>query len=534
MELQCCVCSRSPDNRLAFYCQTCARTGLYDLRVRHALALVEREAVARKVENFTSRRDPQPKRPEIPSQDAKDQRWTFEAAQVDINLATEKISAAKLSSKKLRSEVTSKRNRVAELHRQLDQKRSELGAAKHGILPRREATLYEVEQNIQKNRHRLNVSHNTTVRARIVLCREAASLYGLKHKQRRVNNEIKEEYHIAGLPIIDIRELNGMLNSSNQADALDAPYTEINASLTNICYLVALVSHYLSLRLPAEITLPHDSHPLPTICTPASSYSTPTSKNETRSGAVSPSASKHIDRRTLSRPRPLSLEKPLPVLAKEDPSAFKLFLEGVTLLAYDVAWMCRTQGLLANTSSWEDVCPLGRNLYELLGPSNLSKPPPLPRTNSDPATPPRRSDTGNMMGQFSHGTAHSFLASAEGLEFMKGWKIGSSVSVVAKVRSVLEAELAGAEWEVLEEREWSEEPRPEDQVVDIKRRPRKNNRPDSEQAKPKAESPQIDRRRTSVEPSPLSRDSSDRGRGSEREDEARKGERGYVKLRPRT
>ena len=83
----------------------------------------------------------------------------------------------------------------------------------------------------------------------------------------------------------------------------------------------------------------------------------------------------HGDLRPMPRPRPLfleskDLEEKVPQFAKKDPITFNFFLEAISLLAWDVAWVCRTQGLDAGTETWEDVCNIGGNLWQLL----LSKP----------------------------------------------------------------------------------------------------------------------------------------------------------------
>src|SRR5271156_161939 len=139
---------------------------------------------------------------------------------------------------------------------------------------------------------------------------------------------------------------------------------ELSASLSSTAHLLVLVSFYLSIRLPAEITLPHRDYPLPTIFTPANSYAgrevpfpgttpTPSSSN-------SPATSRHDDLRPMPRPRPLFLEskdfeEKVPQFARKDPVAFSFFLEAISLLAWDVAWLCRSQGYHAGTETWEDV-----------------------------------------------------------------------------------------------------------------------------------------------------------------------------------
>lgn len=65
-----------------------------------------------------------------------------------------------------------------------------------------------------------------------------------------------------------------------------------------------------------------------------------------------------------------------------------------------------------------------------------------------------------MFGHFSHGTAHSFLAAADGMEYMRGWRLQSPVRVIEKVKAMLLSERTGAEWEILEGNEWEEEAGP--------------------------------------------------------------------------
>lgn len=253
----------------------------------------------------------------------------------------------------------------------------------------------------------------------------------------------------------------------------------VTASLTHIARLVVLVSHYLGIRLPAEITLPHRDYPLPTIVTPQSSYqsrevpfpgSTPT-----QSSNNSPEASRSFDHhRPLQRPRPLYLdERRLPQLLREDSTAYNLFVEGVSLLAWDIAWLCRSQGMHAEFNEWEEICSIGMNLYRLL--VNPQQPPSLHRElstrsasgkatptvaspakrTSSTATPPA-ANRAIAFGQFSHGTAHSFLGAAGNSDFLRGWVFSTYARVTDNLKSTLLTAMQNAEWEVLEEREWDD------------------------------------------------------------------------------
>ena len=252
----------------------------------------------------------------------------------------------------------------------------------------------------------------------------------------------------------------------------DAPPAQVSASTANLAHLVHLVSHYLSLRLPAEITLPHRDYPRPTIFSPGSSYNarevpfpgfTPT-----HSSNNSPSASRIADARSTPRPRPLHIERSLALLAKEEPLVYASFVEGITLLAWDIAWICKSQGLDVGKSSWEDVCAMGRNLWQLLlspdsaSGKQLSPPSDTPHPNGS-----IKHRGGNQkfplvtLGHFSHGTAHSFLSDSEGLEIMSGWRLQNPYKVIDRVKSMLQIERDGAEWQLLEENEWEQ---PETQI----------------------------------------------------------------------
>lgn len=159
------------------------------------------------------------------------------------------------------------------------------------------------------------------------------------------------------------------------------------------------------------------------------------------------------------------------MLAKEDPAAYGLFVEGITLLAWDIAWVCQSQGLPIGRTSWEDSCAMGKNLWQLLVADPLVPwtqphstpfagsamprplPPHLPAPHGAISTPVQ-------LGHFSHGTAHSFLAAANGSQYMQDWPWQSPFPVIDKVKAMLLSERTGAGWEILEGNEWEEAPAP--------------------------------------------------------------------------
>ena len=254
-----------------------------------------------------------------------------------------------------------------------------------------------------------------------------------------------------------------------------------------------LSTHYLAIRLPAEITLPHGDYPLPTVFPLLSSYK---HENVPFPAATTLAAQQQQHQQTDAplpiqeeqqqsqpkqpRPRPLFVSKPLPMLAAEDPAGHALFLEGATLLAYDVAWLCRSQGVAVGENgsggSFEDVCNIGRNMFNLLvasqrrdpGSSNHSSRAPSTRTTPTKGATGEREGEGEerdkdrkpsttLMGRYSHGSAHSYLGNSAGAEFTRGFKIISPTKLADRLKARLASEVANAEWELLDPDAWAVE-----------------------------------------------------------------------------
>lgn len=225
-----------------------------------------------------------------------------------------------------------------------------------------------------------------------------------------------------------------------------------------------LASTYLAIKLPAEITLPHRDYPSPTIFSLASSY---------RHGevpfpgtvALPPATPADQSPKHVPRPRPLFIDRPLLTLAKEDQSQYSLFIEGVVLLAYDIAWACCTQGVpIGDKTSYEEVCNMGRNLYNLLIGNQLNNHPntrlaqasdgaDVAKSSSDQLSNPSKP----MMGRYSHGTTHTFLGSAEGNEFLRTFKLPNPVKLADRLKKKMLSDADGLDWEMLGDDAWAAE-----------------------------------------------------------------------------
>jgi hypothetical protein len=137
-----------------------------------------------------------------------------------------------------------------------------------------------------------------------------------------------------------------------------------------------------------------------------------------------------------------------------------MFVEGVTLLAWDIAWLCKTQGM-GGLNSDVDMCNMGRNLWNLLvddskdfiarnesaGPESKES-----GLKASPSEPPAHVPA--LFGQFSHGTAHSFFGFLGGREIMQNWKLQNPARSIDKIKEYLRTEIQKAEWEVVEGVEW--------------------------------------------------------------------------------
>jgi hypothetical protein len=274
---------------------------------------------------------------------------------------------------------------------------------------------------------------------------------------------------LGGLPITNLKELNIRSQPVSKQDRLGGrtvvePHESVSEVFDSVTRLVSICAHYLQVRLPAEIILPHENFPRAMVMPERSSYKTrdvtyPGLSTST-SQSSSPAASRTLEKDNQPRPRPLHLDRPLAQLMKEDMKNYSLFVEGAALLAWDVAWLCRTQGL-DSVDSFEDFCSIGRNLWHLLTTQHRKQlKPPLDRrltsaSGKDDTT--RTADPTPRLGVYSHASVRFNLSSAEGSDILRDWRLSNPARLIDKLKSLLLSEISGAEWDLLEETEWTEE-----------------------------------------------------------------------------
>lgn len=153
-------------------------------------------------------------------------------------------------------------------------------------------------------------------------------------------------------------------------------------------------------------------------------------------------------------------------------NAYSRIIEAASLLAWDIAWLCRVQGILIAADDWSDIAAIGRNLWLLLnlGPDQRGKP---GSRNAPSVMAPRTTQAlvagegqslpssfkASSFGVFSHGTAFNFLESAAFTRPLEtdvsapGWRFSHPSRVSDHLKAYLQAEMSGLEWELLDDGE---------------------------------------------------------------------------------
>ncbi|KAH8899361.1 hypothetical protein GQ53DRAFT_741482 [Thozetella sp. PMI_491] len=439
--MNCSICRRQHSaQKLPFLCAVDARNVLYDGRVETARALLETEELERQVNEALSLSDPAGATSKPPSA----ARARLERLRSEEAAARDRTQQIMAQADKLRAEVEAARKEIREKKESIEKRKEELATVSDGITGRRSRQLDDTQRAIQVTKYKWARSADTMAATRAFLCEEAARLYGL----RQIKKGNARRYELGGIEIADLHTMSNM------------PPDLISTSLSHIAHILVLASHYLALRLPAEITLPHRDYPRPTIFTLSASYKYGEIPFPGSALSSHPPPDAKGAEQTVPRARLLFLEKPLATLAKEDPATYALFLEGVTLLAYDIAWACCSQGVsIGDRNSYEDVCNMGQNLYRLLIGGQLhrkSLEPAFPPSFTPPTGSPKADDGDalkpkSQIGRWSHGTAYGFLAAADGNELVRGFKLINPVKLRDGLKKKLSTEQPMLEWEKISE-----------------------------------------------------------------------------------
>lgn len=459
--MECDICGKTGSQSQPLHCITCARSHLEQPRIDLARTLIDKDGVERHVKAVIGGLEDKSSQ-HVSLTDSKGgllvdrqectNHLNLQRTQAETTETQGRLQLIAEQADRLRAQMEATRKQLEAQRAANAQRKSDLSSATYGIDIRRANELDKVQQHVKRIDYKSDKMHYETMDLRMQLCNTAAKLAGLKITRRKnKDGSIKDVFNIgpgSRLRIWDLRDMN------------DAPPDQLSASLDAVAQLLVRVAAYTGIRLPAEITLPHTDYPQPTVFSPTSSYhgkkvpfpgSTPS-----HSSSNSPEASRTIDPRIhLPKPRALFIDRPLGHLSAEDPPAYSSFIEGVSLLAYNVAWLCRTQGMKYSFKQWEDICPMGRSLHRLLIAQETS----IRRRNESSldkdATSSRIRKPPVAFGQLSHATSHSYMSNAENAQYISGWSI-SPTKIVDELKAFLLAELQNQEWDVVNQKEWED------------------------------------------------------------------------------
>ncbi|KAL2888989.1 UV radiation resistance protein autophagy-related protein 14 [Ceratocystis lukuohia] len=397
-----------------------------------------------------------------------DKFMSYDKLRSETEIACARTKSAKAAAAALRSQISIQREHMAAKKAFLEHRRDDLTAAGLGLEARRAHQMDETRRVIGDVRAAWANTADDLVRTRAFLCREAAKLFG-PIRLCKPETPGKWAFEIGHLEVVDITNMNN--------------YTPeyISTSLANVAHLLVLIAHYLSVRLPAEITLPHKDYPRPTIFPIESSYASPLpgssipsekSPSACTSREPPPSPSESSVR---VQPRPLFITKPLAMLYKDDPESHSAFIEACALLAYNVAWLCISQGMVfSDRVTLDEATNMGLNLYTLLfserppilsgtASATFKTPTLLQPTDTQPSrTSKPEPNLDPVHGRFSHGTACNFLHAVSGFNISRMSKFPMARVIHDRLLTKLVTDLALPEWELLDTHEWQVEDAPEE------------------------------------------------------------------------
>lgn len=209
--MRCTICHRPSSSALPFNCTACARDTLYQTRISIAHALLEHEAAGSQVEQ-TLKTFPstQIKLPALASSipQLHPPSLALDSTSVHREAVSQQNQLMLQGSKLLREEAARIRDEIASRKDRNLARKIELIAARKELARREAVDVASPEKAAARVRNRWDTLHNRTAESRLVLCKEAASLYGLEKQSTCDAGLATDVYFIGGLPIYNLKDLN--------------------------------------------------------------------------------------------------------------------------------------------------------------------------------------------------------------------------------------------------------------------------------------------------------------------------------------
>ncbi|KAL8803923.1 MAG: hypothetical protein Q9182_002890 [Xanthomendoza sp. 2 TL-2023] len=210
----CTVCQRPSNSALLFNCTACARDTLYHARVSLAQTLLEHEAAGSQVEQAlggSTSTQSQQSTSALSTIQSQPPLLTLESINVHREVLRQQTQRTLRFSEQLRREAGTIKEEIAKQKAKILERRTELVAARKELARREADDVSSLVKIIAKVRSRWSTLHARTAEARWLLCKEAASLYGLRKQDKHGANPKTGGYVIGGLLVYNVMDLNSKI-----------------------------------------------------------------------------------------------------------------------------------------------------------------------------------------------------------------------------------------------------------------------------------------------------------------------------------
>ena len=206
--MQCDICQRHANNKVAFICDTCARAALYLPRLALVEAFVKNDGLGQEVESQIA----SSKSSKTSFFDQKSQignlSWTLQRAQTEQQSSDHNTQQAQTHIQALRDEVQHMKLDIAKRKAKLARRRKDIATAKTELSVSRQTRPSSLQKDLDSIRQQWQDIHQQTVHERLDHCTKTADLFSLRQDKRRKGPAGKDLYSIGFSPIPEPREWN--------------------------------------------------------------------------------------------------------------------------------------------------------------------------------------------------------------------------------------------------------------------------------------------------------------------------------------
>ena len=212
--MDCDACGRTQSPKGQFHCTTCARSAIYPLRIEHAAVLLDKETMGHRLESVVQSEGNAPRENISLSGAIIDtaecsKTYHLEKMQSEAIILNERADIVAEKAEDLKQEMEKLRKEITASKTVLSQRKSDFETASYGIKDRSTKELDVVQAATRYTKRRWDLEHDEMVKCKAILCREAASLAGLRMTRHVDNSKKRDKFTIGtGTPIFDLRELN--------------------------------------------------------------------------------------------------------------------------------------------------------------------------------------------------------------------------------------------------------------------------------------------------------------------------------------